>query len=93
MDVLGAGVPAIFVHVSFSWGSDTFPEQRALADEYRHRYLSEVLDRVDLQTVLESFPDEAVSALLCVERDARACHRSLVAERLHEQFGVPVVNL
>ena len=65
----------------------------ALADEYRHRYLSEVLDRVDLQTVLESFPDEAVSALLCVERDARACHRSLVAERLHEQFGVPVVNL
>jgi uncharacterized protein (DUF488 family) len=64
-----------------------------LADEYRRRYLSEVLDRVDLQAVLESFPGEAVSALLCVERDARACHRSLVAERLHDRFGVPVVNL
>jgi pimeloyl-ACP methyl ester carboxylesterase len=35
MDVLGAGVPAIFVHGSLGWGSDTFPEQRALADEYR----------------------------------------------------------
>lgn len=64
-----------------------------LADEYRRRYLSEVLDRVDLQAMLESFPGEAVSALLCVGRDARACHRSLVAERLHDRFGVPVVNL
>jgi uncharacterized protein (DUF488 family) len=64
-----------------------------LAAEYRRRYLSEVLDQVDLQAVLESFPDGAVSAMLCVERDAGACHRSLVAERLQDRFGVPVVNL
>lgn len=64
-----------------------------LAEEYRRRYLQEVLDRVDLRAVLDSLPDEAMSALLCVERDARACHRSLIAARLHAQYGVPVLNL
>jgi uncharacterized protein (DUF488 family) len=64
-----------------------------LSEAYRRRYLAEVLDHVDLGTVLESLPDEATSALLCVERDAPACHRSLIAARLHAQYGVPVVNL
>jgi uncharacterized protein (DUF488 family) len=64
-----------------------------LSEGYRRRYLSEVLDRVNLGNVLESLPDEATTALLCVERDAPACHRSLIAARLQEQFGVPVVNL
>jgi uncharacterized protein (DUF488 family) len=64
-----------------------------LAEEYKRRYLHEVLDGVDLKAFLESLPDEATSALLCVERDARACHRSLVAARLHHQYGVPVLDL
>ena len=64
-----------------------------LAKEYRQRYLHEVLDRIDLGAVFASLPDEATSALLCVERDARACHRSLIAARLEEQFGVPILNL
>jgi uncharacterized protein (DUF488 family) len=64
-----------------------------LADEYRRRYLHEVLDQVDLGAFLESLPNNATSALLCVERDARACHRSLIAARLQAQYGVAVVNL
>jgi len=64
-----------------------------LADAYRRRYLREILDRVDLGAVLESLPRDAVSALLCVEHDARACHRSLIASRLRERFGVPVIDL
>jgi uncharacterized protein (DUF488 family) len=64
-----------------------------LAEEYRRRYLAEILDRVDLQDILESLPVERTSALLCVERDARACHRSLIAARLHDQFALRVVNL
>lgn len=31
----GSGDPAVFVHGSFGWGLDTFPEQRALADRFR----------------------------------------------------------
>ena len=64
-----------------------------LAEEYRRRYLHEVLDQVDLRAFLESLPDEATSALLCVERDARACHRSLIAGRLQAEYGVAAVNL
>jgi uncharacterized protein (DUF488 family) len=64
-----------------------------LSADYRRRYLSEILDHVDLGAVLASLPDDAVTALLCVERDARACHRSLIAARLHAQFGAPVVDL
>lgn len=64
-----------------------------LAEEYRRRYLHEVLDHVDLGAFLESLPDDATSALLCVERDARACHRSLIAARLQAEYGVGVVNL
>lgn len=31
----GAGVPAVFVHGSFGWGLDTFPDQQRLAGDYR----------------------------------------------------------
>jgi uncharacterized protein (DUF488 family) len=64
-----------------------------LSEAYRRRYLTEVLDQVDLGAVLESLPDDRTSALLCVERDAPACHRSLIAARLHAEYGVPIVNL
>jgi len=64
-----------------------------LADEYRRRYLHEVLDQVDLKAILESLPADSTSTLLCVERDARACHRSLIAARLQAQYGVPILNL
>jgi uncharacterized protein (DUF488 family) len=64
-----------------------------LSEEYRRRYLREVLDHVDLSAIVEGLPDNAASALLCVERDAPACHRSLVAARLQAQFGLPVIDL
>ena len=64
-----------------------------LSEAYRRRYLDEVLDHVDLGAVLEALPEETTSALLCVERDAQACHRSLVAARLHAWYGVPILDL
>jgi len=51
------------------------------------RWKKEVVDG------LASLPREHASALLCVERDARACHRSLIAERLAEEHGARVVDL
>jgi hypothetical protein len=32
-------------------------------------------------------------ALLCVEREAAACHRSLIAERLKREHGLRVLHL
>src|SRR3954451_2866513 len=62
-----------------------------LAPAYVERYTREILDQVALGPLVAELPD--VSALLCVERDPEACHRSLVAERLHREFGVRVVHL
>jgi len=65
----------------------------ALAPEYRRRYVREILDRVDMHAFAASLPREHPAALLCVERDARACHRSLVAERLAREHGAHIVDL
>ncbi len=64
-----------------------------LATEYRQRYMKEILDRVDLASVVGRLPRDRSSALLCVERDPDACHRSLIAQRLAERHGVPVTHL
>ena len=64
-----------------------------LAAEYRQRYFSEILSRVALRPIVESMPVDGAAALLCVEADPEACHRSLVAERLQAEFGLPVEHL
>ncbi|MDQ5833852.1 MAG: DUF488 domain-containing protein [Actinomycetota bacterium] len=64
-----------------------------LAPEYSERYTREILERVGLCDLVAEMPSDSVSALLCVERDPEACHRSLIAERLTAEHGVSVAHL
>jgi uncharacterized protein (DUF488 family) len=64
-----------------------------LAPQYVERFRREILDAADLDDVVDSMPDDATTALLCVEREPGACHRSLVAQELAERFGIEVVHL
>jgi uncharacterized protein (DUF488 family) len=64
-----------------------------LAAEYRQRYLREILDQVALRPIVEAMPVAGTAALMCVEADPEACHRSLVAEGLQAEFGLPVQHL
>jgi uncharacterized protein (DUF488 family) len=64
-----------------------------LAPEYRERYIHEILDRVALQPIVDSLPTDAATALLCVERDPEACHRSLIADRVASEHGVSIGHL
>jgi uncharacterized protein YeaO (DUF488 family) len=64
-----------------------------LAREYRDRYVAEILDRADLDAVVAELPTERAAALLCVERDPEACHRSLIAERLAADYGIEPTHL
>ena len=64
-----------------------------LAPEYVERYTREILDRADLDAVVAELPEEGAGALLCVERDPEACHRSLVADRLATECGVKLTHL
>jgi uncharacterized protein (DUF488 family) len=65
----------------------------ALAQEYVQRYTREILDPFDLGGLVAELPDAATTALFCVERDPEACHRSLVAQRLRAEHGLPVEDL
>jgi uncharacterized protein (DUF488 family) len=67
---------------------------RAVLDpEYRDRYIREILDRADLDALVAELPGHAALALLCVEADPEACHRSLIAERLDERYGLAVTHV
>jgi uncharacterized protein (DUF488 family) len=63
-----------------------------LAPEYVSRYTEEVLDRVDLKPIV-TWVGSKRAALLCVERDPEACHRSLIAGRLQQEFGFEIKHL
>jgi uncharacterized protein (DUF488 family) len=65
----------------------------ALAPEYAERYTSEILEPFDLGALVAELRGCPVAALLCVESDPEACHRSLIAERLRTGFGLPVAHL
>jgi uncharacterized protein (DUF488 family) len=63
-----------------------------LAPEYAGGYTEEILDRVDLAPIVK-WIGGSKAALLCVERDPEACHRSLIAARLQRDWGFSVEDL
>ncbi|HEX2392851.1 MAG TPA: DUF488 domain-containing protein [Solirubrobacterales bacterium] len=63
-----------------------------LAREYAERYTTEILDPVDLEPIV-NWIGTGRAALMCVERDPEACHRSLIAARLRREFGFAVEDL
>ena len=58
-----------------------------LAPAYVERYTREVLDPVGVGPILDALPPAGNAALMCVERDPEACHRSLIAARVVELTG------
>lgn len=67
--------------------------RETLSPEYIRTYTEEVLDVVPLEPLISRLPVHGIAALLCVEAAAEACHRSLLAARLAERFGLEVVHV
>jgi uncharacterized protein (DUF488 family) len=67
--------------------------RRRLAPAYIARYTAEILDRAPLQALVDELSADRRAALLCVEASATACHRSLLAQRLAERYGLEVTHL
>ena len=65
----------------------------ALAPAYVEGYEREILAPADLGPLLDALPAAGAAALLCVEADPEACHRSLIADRVATEHGVDVVHL
>ncbi len=64
-----------------------------LSPGYVERFRAAVLDNADLGAVVEALPSTGRAALMCLETQPQACHRSLVAERLVERHGLAVEHL
>ncbi len=64
-----------------------------LAPQYVERYTREILDAVDLEPIVAELSRDSATALLCVERDPEACHRSLIAERMAAEHGATLGHL
>jgi uncharacterized protein (DUF488 family) len=64
--------------------------REVLDPAYVEGYVDEILDHADLGALVAEMPADASTALLCVEADPEACHRSLVAQRLAERYDLTV---
>jgi uncharacterized protein (DUF488 family) len=63
-----------------------------LSPEYTRLYTEQILDATELEPIV-NWVGPSRAALLCVERDPEACHRSLIAARLQSDFGFRVEHL
>lgn len=68
-------------------------QREQLSDEFRLAYREEVLALQSARRVLGQFGDFTSVCLFCVERPAVACHRSIVADWLSAESGLPIVDL
>ena len=69
-------------------------QRTELSESFVAGYREECLCAFDSGKFIERLGETPrVVALFCVERAPAACHRSLVAERLHLDLGVEVVHL
>ena len=69
-------------------------KRSTLSQEFVQAYKNGVLDQVDLSSLINRLLDDSqVIALFCVEKEPGACHRSIVADRLSEQFDYSVEDI
>lgn len=69
-------------------------QRTALGPAFVAAYERDVLAQFDPHAFVDDLPlDAAVVALMCVEREPAACHRSLLAARLGEALGATIEHL
>jgi uncharacterized protein (DUF488 family) len=69
-------------------------QRLALSPEFVAGYQQQCLAEFDSARFAQRLgPDAKAAALFCVEREAAACHRSLLAERPRKDLGVEVVHV
>ena len=70
-----------------------FRDRVELSPKYVEAYEARILGPLEVEELLGAFGGARVVALFCVEGRPDACHRSLVAGRLHAALGLPVKHL
>lgn len=68
-------------------------QRQVISPPFADAYRQECLAGFDSQQFVADLGDARVVALLCVERAATACHRSLLAAKLARDLGCTVTHL
>jgi uncharacterized protein (DUF488 family) len=68
-------------------------ERLVLSSEFVNAYTREIMLTFDSARFISQFVDNDVVCLFCVEHDALACHRSIIAERLIQDLKVEVEHI
>lgn len=68
-------------------------QRQVISPEFADAYRQECLADFNSQQFVADLGEARVVAFLCVERDAAACHRSLLADRLARDLDTPVRHL
>ncbi|MEO6670431.1 MAG: DUF488 domain-containing protein [Ferruginibacter sp.] len=70
-------------------------ERQALGQVFVIEYKNRVLKAFDFNNFFEMLEQIGAKriALFCVEEFAEACHRSIVAQKLHDQYNYTITNL
>lgn len=70
-------------------------ERQTLGEVFIIEYKNKVLECFDFEMFLENLDQIGANkiVLFCVEEHAKACHRSIVSERLQNTFKYKVTNL
>lgn len=68
--------------------------RETLSEEFKDRYITEVLGSFNSNVFRAALgPDARRVVLFCVESNPKACHRSLLADRLTMDWQIPVQDL
>jgi hypothetical protein len=77
-------------HKADAEGGTVKRERQQLGTVFKEQYITEILGRFDSTRFKEQLGSAKRIILFCVEGPAVACHRSLVADRLHSDWNVHV---
>lgn len=83
-------LPELGIEPEARSGLRSASEYDALFDDYEHRRLAAASDAID--RAIQLIQTKA-AALMCMERQATACHRSRLARRVSTQLPLPVRHL
>ena len=74
---------------------ETKKQRQVLGEVFKKEYISQILDTHDTEQLAHELENKGVQNVVffCVEQNACACHRSLVAEKLARILKTTVINL
>ena len=69
--------------------------RESLGHAFCEGYQKLILDKVDIQSLVNTFKSMGANniVLFCLEARPEACHRSLLAKKLSEEFNLEIINL